>query len=156
MRPPMPARAIAGLITVAVWCTLAQRAAGQADEDRAVQQAYDAYVRAWRMKDLTNLSKLISDDYLAVNFEGRVSDKANELATAREDLEWISMNVDEIHPRVFGTSAIASGIISAQGKRRDGTTLTARVRFLAALVKRDGRWQLVATQSSSTSPRTPK
>lgn len=57
-------------------------------------------------------------------------------------------NIDEIHTRVFENTAIASGFLSAQGKRPDGTTFRARVRFLAALVKHDGVWQLVATQST--------
>jgi len=58
------------------------------------------------------------------------------------------MNIDEIHTRVFGNTGIAAGILSAQGKRADGTSFSARVRFLAALVKHDGVWQLVATQST--------
>jgi hypothetical protein len=39
------------------------------------------------------------------------------------------MNVDEVHARVFGASAIASGFISAQGKKTDGAPLTGKVRF---------------------------
>jgi ketosteroid isomerase-like protein len=58
------------------------------------------------------------------------------------------MILDEIHTRVFGNTAIASGILSAEGKRPDGTVLTAKVRFLAVLVKSNGVWQLAATQST--------
>lgn len=47
----------------------------------------------------------------------------------------------------------AAGLLSAQEKRTDGTTFSARVRFLAALVKHDGVWQLVATQSTPIKPR---
>jgi ketosteroid isomerase-like protein len=90
------------------------------------------------------LQNLISDDYMAVNFENRVSSKEIEIATA-----WDAMNVDEIHARVFGASASASGFISAQGKKTDGARFTAKVRFLAVLVKQNGQWQLAATQSSA-------
>jgi hypothetical protein len=55
---------------------------------------------------------------MAVNFQGKVSDKENEIATAKEDPEWISMTVDEIYTRKFGNTAITSGFISAQGKRK--------------------------------------
>jgi ketosteroid isomerase-like protein len=118
----------------------------------AAEQAYKAYVKAWKLKDLMALQNLISENYMAVNFEGKVSDKANEITTARKDAEWNSMSVDEIHTRIFGNTAIVSGFISAQGRRKDGEIFNARVRFLAALVKRDGIWQLVATQSSSFKP----
>jgi ketosteroid isomerase-like protein len=120
--------------------------------DNEVQQAYRAYVAAWKLKDITALKNLISDDYMAVNFEGKVSDKKNEIATAQEDPEWISMTVDEIHTREFANTAIASGFISAQGKEKDGSIFSAKVRFLAALVKHDRIWQLVATQSTSFKP----
>jgi ketosteroid isomerase-like protein len=89
---------------------------------------------------------------MAVNFEGKVSDKENEIATAKADAEWTSMTVDEIHTRIFGNTAIASGFISAQGKRKDGDIFDAKVRFLAALIKHDGMWQLIATQSTSFKP----
>ena len=123
---------------------------GEIDKDNdEAQQAYRAYVTAWKLKDIAALRNLISDDYMAANFEGKVSDKENEIATAKADPEWISMTVDEIHTRKFGNTAIASGFISAQGKRKDGDIFSAKVRFLATLVKHDGIWQHVATQSTS-------
>jgi ketosteroid isomerase-like protein len=121
-------------------------------DDDEVQRAYRAYVTAWKFKDIADLRNMISDDYMAVNSEGKVSDKENEIATAKADPEWISMTVDEIHTRLFGNTAIASGFISAHGKRKDGNIFSAKVRFLAALVKRNGIWQLVATQSTSFKP----
>ena len=126
---------------------------GQADNnDQAVKQAYQAYVNAWKSKDIPALERVISDDYMAVNSEGKVSDKKNEIATAKADPEWTSMSVDEIHTREFGNSAVATGFISAQGKRSDGSTFAARVRFLAMLVKQHGVWQLIATQSGAIKP----
>ena len=107
---------------------------------------------AWKLKDIAALRNVISDDYMAINFEGKMSEKENEIATAKADPEWISMTVDEIHIRKFGNTAIASGFISAQGKRKDGNISSAKVRFLAALVKRDRIWQLVATQLTSFKP----
>lgn len=125
------------------------------DRDRAddkVSWSYRAYVQAWRTKDIAALEKLISKDYMAINYENRLSNKEVELATAKDDLAWNSMTVDEIHTRVFGNTAIASGLLSAEGKRPDGTILTAKVRFLAALVKSNGVWQIVATQSTPIKP----
>jgi ketosteroid isomerase-like protein len=117
-------------------------------DDNEVSRSYQAYVQAWKNKDIAALEKIISNDYMAMNYENRLSNKEVELATAKEDLAWNSMILDEIHTRVFGNTAIASGILSAEGKRPDGTVLTAKVRFLAVLVKSNGVWQLAATQST--------
>jgi uncharacterized protein (TIGR02246 family) len=141
---------LSGLLVIAVLtCSLAASAQSRSREESAVQGAYKAYVQAWKTKDLAALEKLISRDYIAVNFEGKLSTKELELATAKSDNEWDAMTVDEIHTRVWGNSALASGFISAQGKKPDGSSFNAKVRFLAMLVKQDGRWQLVGTQSSS-------
>jgi len=136
------------LLIVALTYSLAASAQSRNDDD-AVKDAYRAYVQAWKTKDLAALEKLISPDYMAVNFEGKLSTRENELATAKSDNEWDAMAVDEIHTRIWGDTAVASGFISAQGKRPDGSSFSARVRFLAMLVKQDGRWRLVATQSGS-------
>lgn len=116
------------------------------------QRAYRDYVEAWKLKDVTALKNVISGDYMAVDFHGKVSDKGNEIATAQADAEWTSMTVEEIHTRIFGKTAIASGFISAQGKTKDGNVFSAKVRFLGVLVKQDKVWQLVATQSTSFKP----
>lgn len=105
-------------------------------------------MEAWKLKDIAALERVISSDYMAVDFHGKVSDKENEIATAKTDAEWISMTVDEIHTRIFGKTAIASGFISAQGKTK-GNIFNAKVRFLGVLVKVNKAWQLVATQSTS-------
>jgi len=136
-------------LIVALTYSLAASAQSRNDDDAAVKDAYRAYVQAWKTKDLAALEKLISPDYMAVNFEGKLSTRENELATAKSDNEWDAMAVDEIHTRIWGDTAVASGFISAQGKKPDGSSFSARVRFLAMLVKQDGRWRLVATQSSS-------
>ena len=141
-------RLTAPLVFVALTHSLAASAQSR-NEDESVKDAYRAYVQAWKTRDLAALEKLISQDYMAVNFEGKLSTRENELATAKSDNEWDCMAVDEIHARLWGNTAVASGFISAQGRKPDGSSFNARVRFLAMLVKQDGRWQLVATQSSS-------
>jgi len=126
---------------------------GEIEKDNfEAQQAYRDYVEAWKLKDIAALENVISGDYMAVDFHGKVSDKKNEIATAKADAEWTSMTVEEIHTRIFGKTAIASGFISAQGKTKDGNIVSAKVRFLGVLVKQDTAWQLVATQSTSFKP----
>ena len=112
-------------------------------------------MQAWKTKDIPALQKLISDEYMAMNFEDKLGDKEKELTTANGDAELISLSVDDIQTRVFGNTATAANLLSAQGNRRDGTTFSARVRFLAAFVKHDGVWQLVITQPTPTKPAQP-
>jgi ketosteroid isomerase-like protein len=140
------------MIAAIVWPRPQFASSDRDKDDNEVSRSYQAYVQAWKNKDIAALEKLISNDYMAMNYENRLSTKELELATAKDDLTWNSMTVDEIHTRVFGNTAIASGLLSAEGKRPDGSILTAKVRFLAALVKSNGVWQIVATQSTPIKP----
>lgn len=143
-------RLTARIWVLAVTCVLAtQPLFGQKEQDdEAVQEAYKAYIQAWKTRDIAVLQRIIADDYMAVNFENKVSSKEIEIATAKSDPVWNEMTVDEIHTHVVGGTAVASGVISAQGQRADGKVFNAKARFLAVLVKRDGRWQLLATESA--------
>ena len=74
--------ALAAMIALVCW-SMPRRAFGQTDNDQAVKQAYEAYVQAWKLKDIAALQKLISDEYMAINFESKLSDRKNEIATAK-------------------------------------------------------------------------
>ena len=93
-------------------------------DEESIKGAYKAYVKAWKTKDLAALKGLISPDYMAVNFEGTLSSKENELATAKSDLDWDTMTVDEIHTRAWRDAAIASGSSPRRGKNLTGAQLT--------------------------------
>ena len=140
---------LCGLLVIVALAWTFKTSAQSHNEEESVQYTYRAYVQAWKTKDLAALEKLISPEYMAVNSEGKLSTRQIELATAKSDSEWDAMTVDEIHTRVWGDTAIVSGFISAEGKKPDGSSFNARVRFLAMLVKEDGTWHLVATQSGS-------
>ena len=114
----------------------------------AVETAYKAYLRAWKDKDYAALDRLLSDDYQAVNFQGIVSTKTNEIATAKEDRNYDAMTGDVMSVMVFGDSAIVSGIIEAGWKDEKGSMQQMTFRFLAMLQKQKGEWKLVATQST--------
>ena len=114
----------------------------------AVTAEYEAYLRAWRDKDYSALSNLLSDDYQAINFQGVVSTKANEIATAKEDRTYETMTGNLMSVAVFGDCAVASGLIEAGWRDEHGGRQSATFRFLAMLQKQKGDWKVVATQST--------
>jgi uncharacterized protein (TIGR02246 family) len=114
----------------------------------AVEAAYEAYLRAWKNKDYDALKELLSDDYQAVNFQGVISTKANEIATAKSDRTYDTMTGDLMSVAVFGEGAAASGLIEASWKDDTGTVQRSTFRFLAVLQNQKDVWRLVATQST--------
>lgn len=58
------------------------------------------------------------------------------------------MQVDEIHSLIVHNTAVISGIVSAAFTDKTGKQVSVRVRVLATLLRRHGRWQIVAEESS--------
>ncbi|HET6175600.1 MAG TPA: nuclear transport factor 2 family protein [Candidatus Sulfotelmatobacter sp.] len=113
-----------------------------------MRAAYEAYLAAWKDKDYAALNRLLSIGYQAVNFQGIVGTKANEIAAAKEDRTYDSLSGDVMSVAVFGNSAVASGLIEANWKDYQGSTQKLTFRFLAMLQRQNGDWKLVATQST--------
>lgn len=150
-------RAVAGFVTVvalgsSAFQSVARDASSRPGDQKtvqaAVESAYKTYLRAWKEKDCASLNRLLSDDYQAVNFKGIVSTKANEIATAKEDREYETLNGNVMSVNVFTDSAVASGLIEARWKDEQGKMQQINLRFLAMLQKQNGEWRLVATQST--------
>jgi uncharacterized protein (TIGR02246 family) len=113
-----------------------------------VRATYETYLRVWKDKDLNALDHILSDDYQAVNFQGVVSTKANEIATAKEDRTYNSLTADVKSVALLGDCAIASGLIEASWKDEHDNRQRSTFRFLAVLQKQQGSWKPVATQST--------
>ena len=76
----------------------------------AVKAAYEAYLRAWTDKGYDALNELLRNDYQAVTFQGVISRKTNEIATARKDRTYETLAGDVMSVNVFGESAAVFGL----------------------------------------------
>ncbi len=114
------------------------------------ETAYLQYVAAWKAKDFATLNRVIADDYSTLNGEGKLANKAAELAEAKSDEPYSQMEVVELHSHLIGTTAVLSGVLTVAGTS-SGKPYTARARFLATLIQRNGKWQIVADESAPAS-----
>jgi hypothetical protein len=56
--------------------------------------------------------------------------------------------VDDVTVMLFGTTAVVRGRTVVSGSL-NGTPVSARIRFTDVFIKRDGRWQAVASHAST-------
>ena len=80
------------------------------------------------------LQNLISDDYMAVNFENKVSTKENEIATAKSDAMPGMCYGRGRNPRsdVWRLCGRSLAVISAQGRKATGSSFRSQ---------KSGSWQ---------------
>jgi ketosteroid isomerase-like protein len=89
--------------------------------------------------DMTNISSRT----------GKITDKTEEMADfkSRKDVtSWAELS--DLNARKEGDTVITTGINRVKGKDAEGKAFDRRVAFTDVWVKRDGRWQVLATQGT--------
>ena len=81
---------------------------------------------------------------------GAVHSKAEEIALMKsEKTVFDSLELSDLNVRVEGNAAIVTGINRVRGKDAEGKPFERRTRFTDTYIKRDGRWQVWATQGTA-------
>lgn len=107
-----------------------------------------AWTDAHRTGDFATLAHLMADDYVRINPDGSVSNRAHTLATYQpEQHHWDLAEGDQYDVRVNGDTATVIGRWTARGVN-NGQAFNYQARFLSIYVRRDGRWQMAAEQST--------
>jgi ketosteroid isomerase-like protein len=120
--------------------------------EREVERLERAVGEAITGRDGAALDRLIADDFVLSNPLGRVMTKKEAIdAVTSPGYELDSLVNEEIRVRVFGVVAVATALGTARGSF-DGRQVVGRFRYLRVWVKREGRWQAVAAQSTNISP----
>jgi ketosteroid isomerase-like protein len=80
---------------------------------------------------------------------GAVHSKAEEIASMKDDKTVLeSLELSDLTVRVEGNAALVTGINRVRGKDDKGQAFDRRTRFTDTYIKRDGRWQVWATQGT--------
>ncbi len=119
-----------------------------------VKKAAGELGEAVSRRDEAALRRLLADDYIFTHSTGEVEDKAQRIARIMEDklptVESASRN--DVKFRVYGDAVvITSG--SNQKSELNGVSREIKFRGIMVWVRHQGRWQLVAQQSTRVQPR---
>ena len=80
---------------------------------------------------------------------GSIKTKAQALESARTDkASYQSLELSDLNVRVEGNTAVVTGVNHEVGRDEQGKAINRRVRFTDVFIKRDGRWQVWATQGT--------
>jgi ketosteroid isomerase-like protein len=80
---------------------------------------------------------------------GAIQTKGEAIASMKTDKTVLeSLDLSEVSPRVDGNAAIVTGVIRVRGRDDQSKPFDRRVRFTDTFIKRDGRWQVWASQGT--------
>lgn len=100
---------------------------------------------AYERNDAATIDRMVADGYVLTNSRGGFDTKADDLKAARnKDVIFSTFHNENMKVRIFDRTAIVTGTTIVKGVAKDGSKIDLAVLFTDTLVKRDGRWQLVA------------
>lgn len=125
----------------------AKTAGGKASVEQSLKKMERDWVDATLKKDTATLDRILADDWVGQGPTGPAT-KAQVLADIKSgDQKLESINLGDLKVRVFGDTAVVLGSddekSSYKGKDTSGHWL-----WMDVFVKRNGRWQAVASNST--------
>ena len=141
-----------------MWCFVALLSLGSAalaadkPAGGGTEQAVAALEQQWLQSQKTNnpdlVAPLLADKFVNTGSDGKVSSKAEMLATAKAT-KYDSVDYDDVKVTAFGNTAIATGGFTGKGTDAAGKPMDLRERWTDTWVKmRNGQWQCVASHQS--------
>lgn len=111
-------------------------------------RTHDAFMSG----DTQTLAEVLSDDFIFVDPQGRISTKADWIADISSGaLTFASIHMGELQVRIYGDTGVTIGRVSMKGRSPEGD-FDEHYCYTAVYVKRDGRWQVVAEQANVVAP----
>src|SRR5262245_13375198 len=115
-------------------------------QKEALLKLTDEITAAKIKRDVSALDRILADEYLFTNPAGLFVNKTEYLEGARADTATYESvaNHDQV-VRIYGDAAVVAGSTTVKG-RYEGQEIGGRFRFTHMFVKRDDKWQCIATQ----------
>jgi ketosteroid isomerase-like protein len=117
------------------------------------EKAVGALEQKWLDSQKTNnpdmVAPLLSDKFVNTGSDGKVTSKAESLASAKAT-KYESAAYDDLKVTAFGDAAVATGDFKAKGTDPEGKPMDVHERFTDTWVKGPkGQWQCVASHQST-------
>jgi len=114
----------------------------------------DAWTQALIKVDIPALDKLYATEYLFTDPSGAALTRDQDIASTRSG-EFVvkAIRLEDVKVHVYGNFATVTGINHLTATEKGGDA-SGDFRFTDVFVKRDGRWQCVATQATRVAGKT--
>jgi ketosteroid isomerase-like protein len=129
----------------AVAASGASASASENVED-VIMQLEGEWGAALAKRDIAALDRILADDHSVITKDGSVLTKAQELANYGSGASSAELfDFEPVKVRIFGDTALATGGHREKSQYR-GRNTSGHYRWTDVFVKRNGRWQAVASQ----------
>jgi ketosteroid isomerase-like protein len=143
--------AMKNVLAVALLCLLSlSLAAGQKASKSSVEDQIKKHEQDWAQavvkEGAASVDQYEADDIITTDPSGRVTNKAEDKTDLSSgDYKIQSEELSDLKVHIYGNTAVAAATNTMKGTYK-GQDLSGKYRFTDTWVKRNGKWQVVASQ----------
>ncbi len=140
---------LAALFALAAAVVLSISIAAQTgNAEQALLQLERDWEQANAKNDVIALEGILAPEFVATDSDGRLTTRDQGLARRRSgQVKFTAFTQDDYRVRLIGDTAVVTGRSTIKGLR-DGKDWSGQERWTDIFVRRNGRWQAVASHSS--------
>jgi uncharacterized protein (TIGR02246 family) len=120
-----------------------------------VQKLERAWLNAYEQNDEKAMTEIVADDFVITFPNGSMQTKAQILSMIKMPRQagrpTVKFYTEEVRPRVYGDTVILMGRVVTEYSRDGQIVSKEQQRYTDTYVKRNGRWQVVASHLSNDS-----
>jgi len=121
--------------------------------EQELQTLEQAWADAVKHRDLATIDRIQAEEYVFTDPAGRLWTKARALETVKSGgLTIDSFELSDVKVRLYDDTAVVTLRVVWNGQS-NGVDISGPQRMTDVFVKRDGRWQCVASQTTRIPPR---
>jgi len=127
---------------------VAMSAQGSLSDEQDVGRIPQDLARAWMQHDRAFIEGVLAPEWSVTQADGTILTRATVLGPFFDSVSFDSNVVDDVSVMLFGDTAVVRGRTTVSA-RVNGAPVSARIRFTDVFIKRNGRWQAVASHAST-------
>lgn len=119
------------------------------EKEAEVIEVEQKWVKAHLELDVATLEDMLAEDFIKIQSDGSLAGKSETIDSYRSNERfWDKAVSDQYQLKIIGDVAILIGRWQGRGKN-NGEHFDYQARFMTIYVKCDGKWQILAEQSTS-------
>lgn len=128
--------------------------AAAADDNSQLLDIERQWNEALKTHNVAWIEKNFAEDMTDISSgNGALHSKTEDIAMMKDDkTAYESLELSDLKARVEGNAGIVTGVNHLKGRDETGQPFDIRLAFTDTYIKRDGRWQVWATQHTRVKP----
>ena len=137
------------LLTTAAYTASAQKTTTPKEAEQDVRRLERSWLDAYEKRDAAAMSAIVADDFTITFPDGSIQTKQQVVDSIKQPGgPAMKFRTENVQSRVYGDTVILIGLVVSEWKQGD-QLMSDRSRYTDTYVRRNGKWQVVASHLSA-------